>query len=94
MINCYLETYLQYLTRHKPRHWPDWLSWAEFWYNTNYSSATKMTPFKALYGHDPPILLKGTTIPSAVEEVNKLTADRDNMLAELRSNLLKAQERM
>ena len=42
----------------------------------------------------PPILLKGTTIPSAVEEVNKLTADRDNTLTELKANLLKAQDRM
>ena len=54
----------------------------------------KITPFKALFAHDPPILLKGTTIPSTIEEVNKITGNKDNILAELRNNLLKAQDRM
>ena len=54
----------------------------------------KMTPFKALYDHDPLILLKGTTLPSTIEEVNKLAVDRDNILAKLKNNLLKAQDRM
>ena len=94
VVNRCLETYLRCLTGSKPKQWPEWLSWAEFWYNTNYTSATRMTPFKALYGHDPPILLKGTTIPSAIEEVNQLTTARDNMLAELKRNLLRAQDRM
>ncbi|WVY98440.1 hypothetical protein V8G54_030591 [Vigna mungo] len=40
---------------------------AEFWFNTNYSASTKMSSFKALYGCDPPLLLKGTTIPSKVQ---------------------------
>ena len=40
------------------------------WFNSNYNSSTKLTPFRALYGRDPPQLLKGTTLPSAVEEVN------------------------
>ena len=53
-----------------------------------------MTPFKAFYGLEPPILLKGTTISSSIEEVNKLTTNRDNILAELRNNFLKAQDRM
>ncbi|KAJ1410955.1 Chromo-like domain superfamily [Sesbania bispinosa] len=38
--------------------------------------------------------LKGTTIPSAVEEVNKLTEERDVMLHDLKANLVKAQDQM
>lgn len=53
-----------------------------------------MTPFRALYGQDPPLLLKGTTVPSWVDEVNKLTQQRDELLEDLRSNLLKAQDQM
>lgn len=53
-----------------------------------------MTPFRALYGQDPPLLLKGTTVPSRVDEVNKLTQQRDELLEDLRSNLLKAQDQM
>lgn len=47
-----------------------------------------MTPFKALYGRDTSPLLKGTTVPSAVEEVNRLTQDRDMLLQ------LKAHDKM
>lgn len=51
-----------------------------------------MTPFKALYGHDPPLLLKGTTIPSRVESVNQLQKQRDEILKELKTNLCKARD--
>lgn len=54
----------------------------------------KLTPFKALYGRDPPYLLKGSTIPSVVEEVNVLTQERDQMLHELKSNIVKSQVQM
>lgn len=33
---------------------------------------------------DPPVLWKGTTIPSKVEEVNVLTKQRDDLLDDLR----------
>nr|KYP55801.1 Retrotransposable element Tf2 [Cajanus cajan] len=94
VVNRCLETYLRCLTSTKPKQWPSHLAWAEFWFNTNYNASTKMSPFKALYGGDPPILLKGTTIPSKVEEVNQLVCQCDELLVELRSNLLKAQDQM
>jgi hypothetical protein len=94
VTNRCLETYLRCLTGAKPRLWVKWLGWAEFWFNSNYNSSTRTTPFKALYGRDPPQLVKGTTIPSSVEEVNKLTEERDTILHDLRSNLLKAQDQM
>ena len=53
-----------------------------------------MSPFKALYGHDPPHILKGSTVPYRLEEVNKLTIARDELLATLRENLLKSQDIM
>jgi len=51
-----------------------------------------MTPFKALYGHDPPLLLKGTTIPCKIESVNQFQDERDAILKALKSNLCRAQE--
>ena len=83
VVNRCLETYLRCLTGTKPQQWPKWLSWAEFWFNTNYNNSLKLTPFKALYGHDPPHLLKGAIIPSTAEEVNVMTNDRDQMLHDL-----------
>ncbi|XP_019460119.1 PREDICTED: uncharacterized protein LOC109359882 [Lupinus angustifolius] len=53
-----------------------------------------MTPFKALYGRDPPTLIKGCTFTSKVEAVNQLLQDRDVVLQELEQNLLKAQDIM
>ena len=49
-----------------------------------------MSPFKALYGHEPPLLVKGADIPSRLEEVNQLSKEKDELLQELRNNLLKA----
>ncbi|WVZ02752.1 hypothetical protein V8G54_023558 [Vigna mungo] len=92
VVNRCLETYLRCMTSTHPRKWPQWLSWVEFWFNTNYSSSTKMSPFKALYGRDPPLLLKGSTIPSKVQSVNQLQQERDEILRELKDDLCKAQE--
>ena len=47
-----------------------------------------------MYGHDPPHILKGSTIPSRLEEVNKLTIVQNELLATLRENLLKSQDIM
>jgi len=33
VVNKCVETYLRCLTGTKPKQWPSWLSWAEFWYN-------------------------------------------------------------
>lgn len=54
-------------------------------------SSTKMIPFQALYGRDPPIFFKGDTLPSKVEDANQLTRKRDLMLDRLKQNLTKAQ---
>ncbi|MCI23458.1 hypothetical protein A2U01_0044638, partial [Trifolium medium] len=53
-----------------------------------------MTPFRALYGRDPPHLMKGTTVPSSIAEFTRLTEERDTILKELQANLLKAQNQM
>jgi len=97
-----LTKYVHFLALSHPFRWsrclngtkPKWLSWAKFWFNTNYNNSLKLTPFKSLYGGDPPYLLKAATILSAVEEVNVLTNDRDQMLHDLKGNLAKAQNQM
>ncbi|WVY93547.1 hypothetical protein V8G54_032635 [Vigna mungo] len=92
VVNRCLETYLRCMTGTHPSKSPQWLSSEEFWFNANYSSSTKMSPFKALYGHDPLMLLKGSTIPSKVQSVNQLEQERDEVLRELKDNLCKAHE--
>ncbi|KAI5416307.1 hypothetical protein KIW84_041381 [Lathyrus oleraceus] len=68
--------------------------WEEYWYNTNYHASLKTTPFEALYGRAPPVLIRGDTPGSAVDEISKLTMERNLMIKELQEQLLKAQDMM
>jgi hypothetical protein len=56
-LNKCVETYLRCYSSTKPREWSSWLPLAEWWYNTNHHSSTGLTPFEALYGYPPPVLL-------------------------------------
>lgn len=94
VVNRCLETYLRGLTGTRPKQWPKWLSWAEFWYNTNYHSATKTTPFQALYGRQPPPVIRGDVGETSLEEVSRITDERNQMLHELKRQLVRAQNRM
>lgn len=54
IVNKSIGLYLRCFIQGKPRSWSQWLPWAEFWHNTSYHTTSKTTPFKALYGRDPP----------------------------------------
>ncbi|EXC02267.1 Transposon Ty3-I Gag-Pol polyprotein [Morus notabilis] len=56
--------------RDKPRQWFTHLSWVEYCIGTSFHVSTAMTPFKALYGRDPPQLVPyeaGSTATSELE---------------------------
>lgn len=89
-----LENYLRSMAFDKQRKWANYLSLAEWWYNSNFHSAIKTSPFEALYGYPTPQLALGSAPRSQVESVNALLKDRQSTIAPLRSNLVKAQERM
>lgn len=94
VVNRCLETYLRCFVGVKPRKWSQILHWAEYWYNTTYHSATQTTPFKALYGRDPPPLLKWKERTTRVQEVDQQLQERNQILDELKEQLAKAQNRM
>ena len=94
VVNCCLEAYLCCFTCDKLCQWPKWISWAEFWYNTSHHSATGCSPFKALYGRDPPALLRANTRVAALPLVEQQLLERDAILDDLRIHLLRAQQRM
>ncbi|KAM3348690.1 hypothetical protein ACQJBY_022133 [Aegilops geniculata] len=50
-VNQCLEIFLRCFIHACPHHWSQFLSLAEFWYNSSYHSALDMSPFQALYGH-------------------------------------------
>jgi hypothetical protein len=44
------------LTGDRPRDWLRWLPWAEYIFNTAFQSSLRDTPFRVVYGRDPPSL--------------------------------------
>ncbi|GAU50456.1 hypothetical protein TSUD_373220 [Trifolium subterraneum] len=94
VVNRCLETYLRCFIADQPRTWVTWLHWAEFWYNTNYHASTGKTPFEVVYGRLPPQLTRWVQGETRVASVQKELVDRDEALRQLKSQLLKAQDRM
>jgi hypothetical protein len=90
-VNKMIAMYLRCLTGDRPRAWLDWLPWAEYCYNTAHHSALRTSPFKVMYGRDPPALLPYTAGASQTEAVDTLLQDRDTFLEEVRDRLLQAQ---
>ncbi|XP_061359324.1 uncharacterized protein LOC133303430 [Gastrolobium bilobum] len=94
VVNRTLETYLRCFASGHPKGWAKWLSWAEFWFNTTYNRSIQMTPFRAVYGRDPPSLISFTPGSTTVAAVDTWLLARDAILVELKQNLCQAQQRM
>nr|GEW16886.1 hypothetical protein [Tanacetum cinerariifolium] len=94
VVNRSLETYLRCFASSRPKEWAKWLPWAEYWYNTSYHSTIQTTPFKILYGRDPPRLISYDRGTALTFEVDRYLRERDRTLAELRSQFLRAQQIM
>lgn len=93
-VNKVLETYLRCFVGSNPKTWAKWLGWAEFSYNTAPHCSTKMSPFKVLYGRDPPHLLQVKSGQTPVNSVEEMLLDRDAIIADLQFNLTRAQQIM
>ncbi|KAJ1254899.1 hypothetical protein BS78_K310000 [Paspalum vaginatum] len=84
--------YLRCITGDRPRAWVDWLSWAEYCYNTSYHSALRTTPFKVVYGRDPLALVPYQQGTASCQPIDEMLWERDIFLSEVRERLLQAQE--
>ncbi|XP_026428964.1 uncharacterized protein LOC113324903 [Papaver somniferum] len=82
------------MTSTTPKLWADWLALAEWWFNTNFHSSLKMSPFQALYGYVPPHLAFHIHSTTSVASVQEYLKKRDHMLQLLKEDLLRAQDRM
>ncbi|XP_065621855.1 uncharacterized protein LOC136064253 [Quercus suber] len=78
----------------RPTEWSDWLYLAEYWFNTNYHSTTKVTPYEAMYGFPPPCLLDYIPGTTQVATVDSLLQSRQHILTLLKQNLVEVQARM
>jgi len=71
VVNKCLETYLRCFAFEKQHQWAQWLPLSEWWYNTTYHIATRMTPFEAVYGQKPLPILSYLPSTSKVQAVDQ-----------------------
>ena len=91
VVNKCLEMFLRCFTFHNPKAWYKALNWAEFWYSTSFHTSIGMTPFKALYGRDPPALTRYNPQASNPVTLQEQLINRDNILQQLKQHLERAQ---
>ncbi|GJX02508.1 transposon ty3-I gag-pol polyprotein [Tanacetum coccineum] len=94
VVNRGLEQYLRAMVEDRPTHWVRFLPWAEYCYNTTYHSSIKMTPYQALYGKVPLVIISYPPGSSKVAAVDDSLVERDALLRLLRQNPLAAKNRM
>ncbi|PKA49390.1 hypothetical protein AXF42_Ash016579 [Apostasia shenzhenica] len=94
VVNRYLETYLRCMTGERPKEWAKWLSLSEWWYNTNFHSSTKCTPYDVLYDQKPPLHVPYIAGSASIEAVHKTLQDREDFLKQLKHHLHQARNKM
>ncbi|XP_058757342.1 uncharacterized protein LOC131630580 [Vicia villosa] len=94
VLNRCLETYLRCFTSDNPRQWFKYLHLAEFWHNSCFHSAIKMTPFEALYGRPPPAIKDYVKGFSTVPLLDSTLHQRQTILNTLKINLNRSQKIM
>jgi hypothetical protein len=94
IVNKCLEGYLLCFVFDKQTQWFKWLPLVEWWYNTSFHTATKMTPFMALYGYHPPSIISSLKEKSKVQAVEDHIEHQKQVLQLLKDNLTIAQNRM
>ena len=89
--NRVIAMYLRCFTGDRPRDWLRWLPWAEFTYNTAYQSSLRETPFRVVYGRDPPTIRSYEPGDTRVAAVAKTMAERAAFLEDVKYRLEQAQ---
>ncbi|CAN6347636.1 unnamed protein product [Urochloa humidicola] len=93
-VNQCLENYLRCMCFASPKRWFHWLSLAEWWYNTSYHTSLNMTPFQALYGYTPPMVVE-VIIPDCPDlSTQEQLRNREVAVQVIKDNLVKAQARI
>ena len=89
--NRVIVMYLRCFTGDRPRQWLRWLPWAEYVYNTAYQSSLRETPFRVVYGRDPPTIRSYEPGETRVAAVARDMEEREAFLADVRYRLEQAQ---
>jgi hypothetical protein len=92
-VNQCVEMYLRCAVHAQPSKWKNWLPLAEFWYNTTYHTSLACSPFKVLYGYDPPFAAAPHIPSDAIVDVAQLLEERAQFTLMLREQLAVAENR-
>ena len=93
-VNQCVEQYLCCMAFSEPTKCSNWLAAAEWWYNSSYHTAIKISPFGALYEYPPPSLTSIAVRCDISEDTQVTLAAKDHMLKQLQHNLTQAQQKM
>lgn len=77
-----MESYLKCFASKNPK-WKNWLQWVEIWHNLAFHTSVGMTPFKAVYGCDPPPLIPYYSNEKDPPKFARLLPCRDKILQQL-----------
>ncbi|KAK8951688.1 hypothetical protein KSP39_PZI004152 [Platanthera zijinensis] len=94
VVNRCIEGYLRCMCFERPRGWAEWLPLAEWWYNTTFHSAIRMTPYEVVYGQEPVLHTPYLEGIARAGEVDRSLAARERVIGILKNNLKQAQNRM
>jgi hypothetical protein len=94
VINKCIKHYLRCMAGDCPNQWAKRLPLAEWWYNTNYHSATKITPYEVLYGFPPPIHIPYSPKDSAVTLVDEYLNTKEEVIKQVWAHLQLDQNKM
>nr|GEV68628.1 retrovirus-related Pol polyprotein from transposon 17.6 [Tanacetum cinerariifolium] len=89
-----LGCYLRCMYGEKPKEWVKWLPLAKFWYNANYHTSTKTTPYEAVYCQTPSIHVPYTPGDSRVKEVDMTLQTREEAIKVLKFHIKRSQDKM
>ena len=91
VVNKSLEHHLRAFAADKPSLWMEWLPLVEYWFNINYHTSIKQSPFEALYGYLPPRLIEFVPRLTRVAAVEDFLEHRQQVVGLLEHNLMAAQ---
>ncbi|GJZ13163.1 putative mitochondrial protein [Tanacetum coccineum] len=93
VVNRCLECYLKCMTGEKPKEWAKWLPLVKYWYNTNFHTSIKTTPFEAVFGQPPTSPILYCLGQSKLDIVDRSLAASEAIIQMLQFHLEMAQSR-
>lgn len=94
VLNRSLQQYLRAIVMRSQKKWEKYLHWVEWQYKTAINSVIGYSTFQTVYGRPPPVITIYIHSSTRWESLESTLLPRDELLENLRSNLLKVMKTM